>query len=964
MTQHETATNCQPPLPSDAARAERTFEALAEKRFAAAEHAALLASAFGNSPYLARSAIRESVFLAGLLQTGSRAALNRIVEAIDAVATCGSASDAMAPLRRTKRQAALAIALADISGEWALADVTQALSDFADACVRAGIRLLLKRAASDTEFAHLSPEELERQTGLVVLAMGKHGARELNYSSDIDLVVFYDAERFPFRKRGDARAACVDLVKGLVKLLSETTADGYVFRVDLRLRPDASATQVAISTEAAEAYYESLGQNWERAAMIKARAIAGDPLSAEAFLKAIEPFVWRRNLDYAAIEDIHSIKRQIHAHEGHAEIAVVGHNVKLGRGGIREIEFFVQTQQLILGGRNRALRERRTLEALAALRDRGLVAEETAAELTGAYQFLRKLEHRLQMIEDQQTHTIPDAPEGVAHLACFMGFDSVETFSAAVRRRLETVQQHYARLFERAPDLSGRSGSLVFTGVEDDPETLATLQALGFRDAHHVAHAIRGWHHGRIRATRSPRARELLTKLIPPLLDALAASADPDAAFAQFDRFVSRLSAGVSLFSMLLANPQLLQLIANICGSAPRFADHLASSPKVLDALLDPDFIGGVPDRASLRANLAAQLAAADDYEGKLDATRRFAREANFRVGVQVVEGTVDSAAAGAAFTDIAEAVTADMIPAVEEELARQAGHIAGGDFAVVAMGKLGGREMTATSDLDLIFVYDAPPSVEHSDAANPLPVPVYYGRLAQRLIAALTAHTTEGGLYEVDMRLRPTGNKGPVAVSLVSFARYHAAEAWTWERMALTRARVLSGSETLRDEIESVIRSALTAPRDPEALKRDVREMRERLAAEFPAKSPWDLKFARGGLVDLEFIAQYLQLREAPRDASVLDVCTVGALGKLARVGALEPADARHLIEAVQIQQTLQQVLRVALSSSGDAAAAAPGLKSLLARATGESDFASLDARLSKLQQAARVVFECLLCS
>jgi glutamate-ammonia-ligase adenylyltransferase len=697
--------------------------------------------------------------------------------------------------------------------------------------------------------------------------------------------------------------------------------------------------------------------------MIKARAIAGDPTSVAAFLKAIEPFVWCRNLDYAAIEDIHSIKRQIHAHEGHGEIAVAGHNVKLGRGGIREIEFFVQTQQLILGGRNPALRPRRTLDALSALRHRGLVAENTATELAEAYLFLRKLEHRLQMIEDEQTHAIPISEEGLAHIACFMGFETVEAFSAAVRRRLETVQQHYARLFERADDLSAQSGSLVFTGVEDDPETLATLQALGFRDAHHVAHAVRGWHHGRIRATRSPRARELLTKLIPPLLDSLAASADPDAAFAQFDRFVSRLAAGVSLFSMLLANPQLLKLIAGICGSAPRFADHLARSPKVLDALLDPDFIGGLPDRAALDRDLSVQFAAAGEYEGKLDAARRFSREANFRVGVQIVEGTIDSAAAGAAFTDIAEAVIVGVTPEVEQELAQQAGHVLGGAFAVVAMGKLGGREMTATSDLDLIFVYDTPAAVDASDGAKPLPASVYYGRLAQRLIAALTVHTTEGGLYDVDMRLRPTGNKGPVAVSLEAFARYHAGEAWTWERMALTRARVLSGGDKLSGEVEGVIQSALTAQRDPDALKRDVREMRERLAAEFPAKGPWDLKFAPGGLVDLEFIAQYLQLREGPRNPSVLDVSTLGALGKLAGTGALEAADARALIESTRFQQTLQQVLRVALGSSGDVSTATPGLKALLARAVGEADFAAVEARLLTLQQSAHAVFDRLVC-
>src|SRR5204862_5289018 len=286
-------------------------------------------------------------------------------------------------------------------------------SEFAEACVRAALRFLLRSAALETDLAEAPPEDLEFRTGLIVLAMGKFGAYELNYSSDIDLVVFYDADRFPFRKKDDPRGAAVDLVKGLVRLLSEITSDGYVFRVDLRLRPDAGATQAAISTEAAEAYYEALGQNWDRAALIKARACAGDPSTAARLLKAIEPFIWRRNLDYAAIEDIHSIKRQIHAHGGHGTIAIAGHNIKLGRGGIREIEFFVQTQQLILGGRNPNLRASETLAALNALRDRGLVSQQAAAELADSYRFLRKLEHRLQMIEDEQTHAIPKSPEAL-----------------------------------------------------------------------------------------------------------------------------------------------------------------------------------------------------------------------------------------------------------------------------------------------------------------------------------------------------------------------------------------------------------------------------------------------------------------------------------------------------------------------------------------------------------------------
>ncbi|HEX3942628.1 MAG TPA: bifunctional [glutamine synthetase] adenylyltransferase/[glutamine synthetase]-adenylyl-L-tyrosine phosphorylase [Rhizomicrobium sp.] len=957
------SANEQLPLPFDGARVERTFDQLAAEEFLSApEDVALLRSTFGNSPFLSRLAVRDSGFLAVLLASGVEAALSGVSARVAAGAHVENISEAMRVLRESKRHAALAIALADISGAWSLEQVTAALSAFADACVGSAVRFLLRETAAKTELASLAPDELEAETGLIVLALGKYGAGELNYSSDIDLVVFYDADRFPFRKRDNARAAAVDLAKGLLKLLSETTVDGYVFRVDLRLRPDAAATQIAISTDAAEAYYEGMGQNWERAALIKVRTCAGDREAAAQFLRNIEPFVWRRNLDFAAIEDIHSIKRQIHAHSGHEKIAVAGHNIKLGRGGIREIEFFVQTQQLILGGRDPGLRASSTIAALGALRERGLVAAEAAEELRTAYRFLRTLEHRLQMIEDEQTHTIPQTPEGLAHIATFMGFDSVAAFSAAVTQHLEAVQRHYASLFERAPPLDSAKGSLVFTGVEDDPETLRTLSGLGFSDVHHVAAAIRGWHHGRVRASRGARARELLTKLVPPLLQALAHTVDPDSAFTQFDLFLSRVPAGVQLFSLLLANPRLLKLIASICGAAPRFADHLARSPKVLDALLAPDAVRDAPGAAQLAHALAEQIAAEPDYEGKLDAVRRFTAEQDFRIAVRLLEGAISGENAGHAFSNIAETIIRQLLPAVEHEFAKTFGPVAGGEFAVVAMGKLGGREMTAISDLDLVFIYDAPPDVEHSDGAKPLPIAAYYTRLAQRLIAALTVHTAEGGLYEVDMRLRPTGNKGPVAVRLEGFERYHQNDAWTWERMALTRARVVSSPSALRQRVDTAIRAALRAQADPEKLKTDVREMREKVNEQRPPKTQWDLKYARGGLVDIEFGAQYLQLREAHRRADVLEVGTAAALGHLRSANALSADQAATFIGALQLQQNLLQVLRIAVGETFDPSRASPGLKQLLARAANRAGFESLEQHLFAMQSSARAIYDALL--
>ncbi len=478
----------------------------------------------------------------------------------------------------------------------------------------------------------------------------------------------------------------------------------------------------------------------------------------------------------------------------------------------------------------------------------------------------------------------------------------------------------------------------------------------------HIARAIRGWHHGRIRATRSERAREILTALIPALLKALAGTADPDAAFVQFDRFVSRLPAGVQPFSLFLANPHLLRLVATVTGSAPRLADYLGRTPAVLDALLDPGYLGELPSRTRLDRDLAAQLAKAQTYEQKLDDARRFAREQIFRVGVQIIEGHAEADEAGPALANVAESVIAALLEAAEDELAATAGRVPGGAFVIVAMGKLGGREMTANSDLDLIFVYDAPPDAESSDGPRPLAVSAYYARLAQRFIAALTAQTAEGGLYEVDMRLRPTGNKGPVAVSLESFARYHASDAWTWERLALTRARVIAGKAVLGEKVAAVIHDTLTAAPDRAKLFADAREMRGKLAAQFPGKNRWDIKYAGGGLIDLEFLAQTLQLSAAHDVPDVLDTGTVHAFQKLEKAGALAPDDAHALIAAAKLENDLQQVLRIAHEGTLNPDNATPGLCALLARAGRAGDFETLEAELFAAQSQVRALYEKLM--
>lgn len=921
---------------------------------------ALLEAVFGNSPFLTQCALREQAFLRDVLDQGVDSAFAALMDDLRReMAPSSDTAALMKGLRIAKRRAALLIAVADIARAWDLARVTAALSEVAETALRLAAAHLLRRTAETGDFALSHSDDPERDSGLIVLGMGKLGAHELNYSSDIDIIIFYDDEKIRYTGRKSIQECFTRLARDLVRIMEERTADGYVFRTDLRLRPDPGATPPAISLAAAEIYYEGFGQNWERAALIKARPVAGDRAAGESFIKFLRPFIWRKSLDFAAIQDIHSIKRQIHAHKGGARIAVAGHNIKLGRGGIREIEFFAQTQQLIWGGREPRLRHSATGAALTALAAAGHVVPEDVQQLIECYVYLRTLEHRLQMIDDQQTQTLPTERRQLEELAVFMGHDGFDDFAAALRRRLEIVEGHYARLFEDAPDLSTTGGSLVFTGGENDPETLKTLRDIGFANADGVASTIRGWHHGRIRATRSTRARELLTELTPALLSALAKTANPDAAFVKFNEFLSRLPAGVPLFSLFYANPNLLDLVAEIMGDAPRLAAHLSRHPSLLDNVLAQGFFEPPPAGPELDVDLDRSLAQAVDLMDMLDLCRRWANDHKFQVGILTLRNHIDPEHAGRALADIADTVLSRLHPRVEDEFARSHGHIPGAGFAIVAMGKMGSREMTATSDLDLILIYDTPPGVEGSDGAKPLAPSTYFARLTQRLLNAITAPTGEGVLYEVDMRLRPSGNAGPIATSLEAFERYHQEMAWTWEHMALARARVISGPPPLMARIEAVIRDTLRRPRDADTLLADVAEMRERMAREHKATSPWDVKHRRGGLVDIEFLAQYLQLKHAHIHPEILCNETACMLEKAMELGVLEPERGRPLREALRLWTAVQTVLRQTIEGAFVEETASVGLKRCMALTAGVDDFSALKAKMESYAAQVFAIFE-----
>ncbi len=891
----------------------------------------LLDAIFGNSGYLTFIAEQEPKFFLDLLRAGVDPAWRAVMA--DLGAACGDAvrdNDPSIPLRLAKRRAALVTAVADICGLWDLDDVTTALTRFADAALRCAVSYLLANAARRRLLTLADPADPEKGSGYIVLALGKHGAGELNYSSDIDLVVLYDPDRIDAPDPDSLQQTFVRLTRQLVQIIGQRTEAGYVFRCDLRLRPDPNSTPLAISVHAAETYYESTGQNWERAAFIKARPVAGDLDAGRQFLHRLQPFIWRRYLDFAAIQDIHSIKRQIDSHRGNKAIKVEGQNVKLGHGGIREIEFFAQTQQLVWGGRLPELRNRRTLCALASLCDAGNISEQVRDELSESYKYLRRLEHRLQMIADEQTHALPTDADRFAALAVFLGHDDPETFRDELLFHFRRVAGHYGELFSGAPTLAvadAIGGNLVFTGSDPDPETLETLARLGFDDSARVDETVRGWHRGHVRVMQSARARGLLTELTPLLLKQLARAPDADAAFRAFDAFLAGLPAGVQLFSMLAAHPELLELLADVLGTAPRIADHLTKNPALLEGVLTGDFFSPLPEPELLAEELSRLLDRARGLEDVLDLTRRWANERRFQIGVRCLQQSVPAAEEGRSWSNLAESCIRVLLPRIEQEFRTRHGAVAGCEMAVVAMGKLGSREMTATSDLDLIFVYSTPTEGATSDGERPLAASQYFARLSQKFINALTAPTAAGRLFEVDMRLRPSGRAGPIATSAEAFARYQREQAWTWEHMALTRARVIAGPRPLRQEIEAAMRGVLTRPRDEKALLRDVADMRARIEREKPAESLWATKRIRGGLIDIEFIAQYLQLRHAHERPEILSQSTRTVLQRAVEAEVLAPAPAATLLEALSLLQSVQARLRLTIegaieASGGDDAA------------------------------------------
>ncbi len=875
------------------------------------EVAALLGATAGCSPYLRDLMLREEAWLREAIAQPPEAVLDALV-GLPALP-----SDSLAaPLREAKRRVALLVALCDLGGVWALPEVTGALTRLADAAVARCVVSLVADEIRRGKLPGAVPEDAAFGAGMVVFAMGKMGAHELNYSSDIDLICLCDETRYP-DAAPEARAAFIRVTRRMAALLSDVTQDGYVFRTDLRLRPDAAVTPVCLSMAAAEAYYEAQGRTWERAAWIKARPCAGDLDAGARFQATLVPFVWRKHLDFAAIEDAHDMRLRIRTHRNlHGPLTLEGHDLKLGQGGIREIEFFTQTRQLIAGGRDPSLRPRGTEAALAALADRGWVPAEVTQELTSHYRAHRELEHRLQMVRDAQTHAMPVTPEGMERIARFCGNADVAAFRQGLLDRLARVE--------------GLTGDFFAPGeVAAAPELPPQMRAIVARWASYPA-------------LRSERAASIFRRVRPVLLSRLERSGNPAEALVALDGFLAGLPAGVQLFSLFEANPPLVDLIVDIASTSPSLARYLARNASVLDAVIGGGFFSPWPGEAGLAAEFAVLFAQVGDYEGRLDAARRRMKEWHFRIGVHHLRGLIDADEAQRSYADLATAVVQALVPVVTDQIAARHGPPPGVGASVVAMGSLGAGRLHAASDLDLIVIYD-PQGAEASEGPRPLPPRAYFARLTQALVTALNAPTAEGRLYDVDMRLRPSGRQGPVATSLDAFRDYQMTEAWTWEHLALTRARPLTGTLDLQEAIERCRREVLVAKGKEARVLPDAAAMRARLHAARPGTA-WDVRDGPGRLLDIELLAETAALRAADpaRDP-------VGQLAAGERAGFLGADEAATLLRAMSLLRSVQTVTRLLTDAPLDPRALGEGGRAFLLRATDAPDIETLAARLAE---------------
>jgi len=809
-------------------------------------------------------------------------------------------ADAMAVLRRYRRAESLRLIWRDVNG---LDGVEQTLAG-ASALAEASLGAALAFAESVLVRRHGTPRNAEGVAQrLVVIAMGKLGGGELNFSSDIDLILAFAENGASDGGRPLANEAYfARLGQLLVKLLAEITADGFAFRIDLRLRPFGNAGRVALPFAAMEQYYQREGRDWERYAWIKARPVAGDVGAGKRLVESLRPFVYRKYLDYTAFAGLREMKTLIDAEVARKDLAA---NLKLGPGGIREIEFVVQLLQLIRGGREPSLRETGLLPALAACERIGALASTSAKQLREAYRFLRHVENRVQMLRDEQTHELPDDDFLRARIAVAAGFAGWNTLEAELVRVRAAVASEFADRLgaERSTPMPDANAATAYWQALARGETQpAQLRALGFGDAENLHAALLALAAGAGARALSARGRGRLDRLVPHLLQAAAASIAPDACLHRLVQLLHAVLRRSAYLALLEERPAARMRLVEVFAGSALLAERVIAHPLLLDDLLAPAGVEDLPDGATIDAETARRLAQHDstDTEGAIEILQEERQSAAFRIGL-AYRGGADAVATARALSETAQSVVANALQLAQGDLARAHGRLPGG-IAVIGYGSLGGAELGFASDLDLVFVFDSALAQVESDGARPLEGARYFARIAQRVVHWLTTQTRAGKLYDVDVRLRPDGGKGLLVVGIAAFAEYLRERAWIWESQALVRARPIAGDADACAKFAALRADWLAQPRDGAQILAEVGAMRARWRTERDRSTDTmlDLKQGAGALLDIEFILQTLVLLHAHEHAALLGSGNSAQLiAVCGRVGALAEGDARDLAHA-----------------------------------------------------------------
>ncbi len=894
----------QTPVPFEGERPNILPESTARKY---PNFAQLLSHTASCSPYLYSLMKTDLEWLEDIPTKGPGEAFSLLCSPFD----LNNVNQTIKNLRIRKKKVALLTALTDLGGIWNLPEVTGALTQFADFSCQSLLTSLVQESATKGKLDIDFKEDPDSLGGVFILAMGKMGGRELNYSSDIDLVVFFDEKKHPVKKFNFVKAEFVKITRRFAKLMGEVSSDGYVFRTDLRLRPDPFVNPVCISVGGAERYYESFARTWERAAYIKARPCAGDIGSGLNFLSNIDPFIWRMNLDFAAVQDSSDMMLRIWENRGAGDLQnLPGFNLKLGKGGIRAIELFVQTFQMVAGGRDQSLRVPDTMGALGAINRKGWVDDESKQILEESYFKLRTWEHRVQMIRDAQTHEIPRVENEIIRMASLSGEDNLEKFLKEIKTTLEQVHTTTETFFS--------------TETNDSEEYDTSFLEESDWDM------VESWR--QLPAFRTERATKIFARLQPTIFNRLARSSQPREALLQFDGFLRGLPAGVQLFSLFEANQHLLELLVDTCAMAPRLASYLSRNTQVFDAVLEQDFIVPLESETVLEKDLSTNLEKASDYESVLRTTRRWNNENHFKVGVHLLKGFSDCEQAGKSYAKLANTVIRSLAPFVVDQFSNSYGKPPGRGFVFLAMGSLGAESLTSQSDLDLIMIYD-PLNEDYSSGKKSLASKAYYARLTQAMVSALSSQMAEGKLYEIDMRLRPSGRKGPVATSLNSFFHYQEHDAWTWEHLALTRARVLAGCEELGEEIENFRKKLISKLSNHGKIIGDVVDMRRRLSENTSSEKKeniWECRLGKGKLLDIELLAQA---------GALITGCTERDIGlqlqATSKKGLMTSGEYKEIISHYSLLREIMQVARLTVEGNFSPEATGKGVIELLLQQT-----------------------------